>query len=348
MRILAAPDKFRGTATAAEVAEAIARAARDLGHEAETLPMADGGEGTLEALGGPTETSVVTGPDGQPREVCWRISEGTAVIETARASGLALLPDGTNDPITATSSGTGPLIAEAFDRGAQTVVVTLGGSATTDGGLGAVNAMGSIPKNARLIVVCDVETLFKDAARDFGPQKGASPTQVAALTARLEDLETEYLDRFGVDIGKVIGAGAAGGLAGGLLAAGGTLHKGFDFVADLLCLNAAIARTDMVVTGEGLMDGQSFKGKVVGGVAARARMQGVPVAAVVGRIAPGFNAPIPARSLEDTVGLTSAIAKTLPAVHRAAALVIADSMRDDCGREAVKLVGPLPNADKQQ
>ncbi len=104
MRILAAPDKFRGTAMAAEVAEAIARSARDLGHVAETLPTADGGEGTLEALGGPTETLVVSGPDGQPREVCWRLAEGTAVIETARASGLALLPDGTNNSITATSS----------------------------------------------------------------------------------------------------------------------------------------------------------------------------------------------------------------------------------------------------
>lgn len=327
MRILAAPDKFRGTATAAEVAEAIARAARDLGHEAETLPMADGGEGTLEALGGPTETSVVTGPDGQPREVCWRLSKGTAVIETARASGLALLPDGANDPIAATSSGTGQLIAEAFDRGARTVVVTLGGSATTDGGLGAINAMGTIPKDARLIVVCDVETLFKDAARDFGPQKGASPAQVASLTARLEDLETEYLDRFGVDVGNVVGAGAAGGLAGGLLAAGETLRRGFDFVADELNVDAAIARTDMVVTGEGLIDAQSFKGKVVGGIVERARMRGVPIAAVVGSVTPGFTAPIPTRSLVDTVGLASAMAETLPAVYRAATMVIADSTR---------------------
>ena len=190
--------------------------------------------------------------------------------------------------------------------------------------------MGSIPKGAGLIVVCDVETRFKDAARDFGPQKGASPRQVAELSARLEDLEVEYLDRFGVDVGNVVGAGAAGGLAGGLLAAGGTLHRGFDFVADLLNLDAAIARADMVVTGEGLMDPQSFKGKLVGGVVARARMRGVPMAAVVGSIASKFNAPIPARSLVDTVGLTSAMAETLPAVYGAARLVIADSTRTHC------------------
>lgn len=330
MRILAAPDKFRGTATAAQVANAIALAARDLGHTAETLPLSDGGEGTLEALGGATEISVVSGPDGNPREVPWRLSEGTAVIEMARASGLALLPDGINDPLTATSAGTGQLISEAFDRGARTVVVTMGGSATTDGGLGALNLMGNIPKGARLIVVCDVETLFKDAARDFGPQKGASPGQVAELSVRLEDLEAEYLDRFGVDIGNMVGAGAAGGLAGGLLAAGGTLHKGFDYVADTLNLDAAIARADMVVTGEGLLDAQSFKGKVVGGVAARARMQGVSMAAVVGSVAPGFNAPIPARSLVDTVGLASAMVETLPAVYRAATLVIADLARTHC------------------
>ncbi|MDQ0662541.1 glycerate kinase [Arthrobacter ulcerisalmonis] len=324
MRILAAPDKFRGTATAAEVADAIAMAARDLGHMAETLPMADGGEGTLEALGGATEVSMVTGPDGIPREAHWRLSEGAAVIEMARASGLALLPRGTNNPLTATSAGTGELIREAFDRRARTVIVTMGGSATTDGGMGAINEMGRIPSGAQLIVVCDVETRFKDAARDFGPQKGASPEQVAELTERLEDLEAEYLDRFGVDIGDTVGSGAAGGLAGALLAAGGSLHRGFDYVAGMLNLDAAIERADIVLTGEGLLDSQSFKGKVVGGVAARARMRGVSIAAVVGSVAPGFATPIPARSLVETVGPAAAMEETISAVREAATLVITD------------------------
>lgn len=329
MRILAAPDKFRGTATAAEVADAMVMAARDLGHDAETLPMADGGEGTLEALGGATEVSTVAGPDGMPREAQWRLSEGTAVIEMARASGLALLPDGANHPLAATSAGTGELIREAFARRARRVIVTVGGSATTDGGLGAINEMGSIPSGAELIVVCDVETRFKDAARDFGPQKGASPDQVAELTERLEDLEAQYLDRFGVNVGDAVGAGAAGGLAGGLLAAGGSLHRGFDYVADMLKLDAAIGRADMVLTGEGLMDSQSFKGKVVGGVAARARKRGVSIAAVVGSIAPGFAAPIPARSLVETVGLTAAMEETFSAVREAASLVITDLTQVD-------------------
>lgn len=325
MRILAAPDKFRGTATAAEVADAIALAAQGLGHTTETLPMADGGEGTLEALGGATELSVVTGPDGSPTEAQWRLSAGTAVIEMARASGLALLPEGANHPLTATSAGTGELIREAFHRGAHRVIVTMGGSATTDGGLGAINEMGAIPHGAKLIAVCDVEARFKDAARGFGPQKGASPEQVAELSKRLEDLEVEYMDRFGLNVGEVAGSGAAGGLAGGLLAAGATLHRGFDYVANMLDLDAAIERADMVVTGEGLMDSHSFKGKVVGGVAARARAHSVSIAAVVGTVAQGFLAPIPTRSLVDTVGQMAAMEETLTAVREAAALIIADS-----------------------
>lgn len=287
----------------------MAMAARDLGHMAETLPMADGGEGTLEALGGATEVSMVAGLDGIPREAHWPLSEGTAVIEMARASGLAMLLGGANNPLTATSAGAGELIGEAFDRRARTVIVTRG-SAITDGGMGAVNEMGTIPRDAELIVVCDVETRFKDATRDFGPQKGASPEQVAELTERLEDLEAEYLDRFGVNIGDTVGSAAARGLAGALLAAGGSLRRGFDYIAGMLDLDAAIERADIVLTGEGLLDSQSLKGKVVGGAAARARMRGVSIAAVVGSVAPGFVTPIPARSLVGTVGPAAAMEKT--------------------------------------
>lgn len=327
MRILVAPDKFRGTATAMEVASAIALAAHDLGHLAAKLPMADGGEGTLEALGGATETSVVTGPDGQPRQAPWRLSKGTAVIEMARASGLALMPEGANDPMTATSTGTGELIAEAFGRGAHRVVVTLGGSAATDGGRGAVDAIGGIPQGAELVIACDVETRFTDAARVFGPQKGATPAQVLELTARLEALADEYAGRFGRDVTTTPGAGAAGGLAGGLIALGGTVKPGFDFVADTLDLDASIAQADLVITGEGLMDAQSFRGKVVGGITDRARALGVPVAALVGHVASGFTPRIPYKTLLETVELHEAMTNTPQSIRRAAKNLITEICR---------------------
>jgi glycerate kinase len=317
MHVLAAPDKFRGSANASDVAEAMAAAARALGHTAEALPLADGGEGTLETLGGATETSIVAGPNGRPCEAPWRLVDGVAVIEMARVSGLALLPTGTNDPMNATTSGTGQLIREAFDRGAHRVVLTLGGSATTDGGVGAVREVSSIPDGAELLVVCDVDTTFRNAAKDFGPQKGASHAQIAVLTERLDAAAANYLGRFGVDVSIVPGAGAAGGLAGGMLALGGTLVRGFDYIADALGLDAALGRADFVLTGEGMMDALSFHGKVVGGLTARARSQNVWLGAVVGDVDPGFSAPIPTHTLVAEVGRDQAFLNTLPAVRQA-------------------------------
>ncbi len=219
MRVLAAIDKFRGTVTAAEAAAAVCRGVERAGGTCSPLPLADGGEGTLDVLGGGNRQTVVMGPLGDPVEAAWRLTRTTAVIEMARASGLALVggPEG-NDPIAATTHGTGELIAAALEAGAKRVLIGVGGSATTDGGLGAVRAMWN-PGRARgveLVVACDVRTRFTDAADVFAPQKGASPAQVRLLARRLERLAQVYLADYGVDVTAVDGGGAAGGLAGGL------------------------------------------------------------------------------------------------------------------------------------
>ena len=285
MRIIAAVDKFRGTATAAEVAAAIGSAGWELGHDVVEIPVADGGEGLLDVLGGPNRTSTVTGPLGTPVDAGWRHRDRTAIIEMARASGLQLAggPEH-NDPMGATTAGVGELILQAVAAGARRIIVGLGGSATTDGGLGAVRAIGSPARLAgvELLIACDVETRFTDAAPVFAPQKGATPAQVDLLRNRLERLVQVYRDEFGVDVANLSGAGAAGGLAGGLAALGGRVVGGFDLVADEVGLHDAIEGADLVITGEGHLDTQSFDGKVVGGVAAIAAEHGVPVVVICG------------------------------------------------------------------
>ncbi|WP_116997119.1 glycerate kinase [Desertimonas flava] len=285
MRVLAALDKFRGTATAAEATAAVGQAGWTLGVDVDEVPMSDGGEGILEVLGGANRTSLVTGPSGQPVQAGWRLQNRRAVIEMAAASGL-LLAGGAerNDPLAATTRGTGELIAQAAEQGARTIVVGLGGSATTDGGLGAIEAMHSPAryKSIDLQVACDVRTRFVDAAAVFAPQKGATPAQVALLTARLNQLAERYLADYGVDVREVDGTGAAGGLAGGLLAMGGRIIGGFDVVADHFDLDERLESVDAVVTGEGYLDEQSLDGKVVGSLASLAVGAGRPVVAVVG------------------------------------------------------------------
>ena len=286
MHVVAAPDKFRGTATAAQVAEAMVRAAERCGATADAAPMADGGEGTLEVVGGANRTSTVTGPLGDPVEAPWRLHRHTAVIEMARASGLALVGGvEANDPLGATTYGTGELIDAAVERGARRVLVGVGGSATTDGGLGALRAMYPTQRlrGVELAVACDVRTRFVDAAEVFGPQKGATPTQVELLRRRLERLRQVYAENYGVDVGDLEGSGAAGGLAGGLACAGAELCNGFELLAEEVDLYGRIERADLVVTGEGALDATSFQGKVVGGVAEMASAAGVPVLTVVGR-----------------------------------------------------------------
>jgi glycerate 2-kinase len=295
MHVVAAPDKFKGTATAGAVASAIARAAAAEGATCDEVPVADGGEGFLDALGGANRQTMVAGPLGDPVEAGWRLDRGRAVIEMASASGLALVggADG-NDPMSASTYGTGELISTAVESGARRVLVGVGGSATTDGGLGALRALYPPHrlKGIELIVACDVRTRFVDAATVFASQKGASERQVELLRRRLERLVQVYESDYGIDVSELEGGGAAGGLAGGLAAIGAELWMGFDLVAEELALVDRIEGADLVVTGEGFLDAESFNGKVVGGVVELAAASGVPVLAVVGEVVDEVDGPL--------------------------------------------------------
>ena len=327
VRVVAAPDKFRGTATAAEVAGAIAAGAKEAQGACVEVPLADGGEGLLDVLGGANRTTVVTGPLGDAVEAPWRLSRGTAVVEMARASGLVLAggPEG-NDPVGASTRGTGELLAAAVDAGARRVIVGVGGSATTDGGLGALRALYPLQRlrGIELIVACDVDTRFVDAADVFGPQKGASPAQVELLRRRLERLAQVYQEDHGVDVTGIPGSGAAGGLAGGLAAVGADLVSGFELVADELELAEHFEGADLVVTGEGFVDEQSFDGKVVGGVVDLAAEIGLPVLVVAGEVFDGVGHRIDAVSLVDRYGRDRAMGDPLSCITEIVAEHLAD------------------------
>lgn len=322
---MAAVDKFRGTATAAQVASAIGHACWEHGHDCVEIPLADGGEGLLDVLGGPNRTTRVTGPLGRPVDAAWRYRRGTAVIEMARASGLELAGGAEgNDPMTATTAGTGELIDAALTAGAKRIIVGLGGSATTDGGLGALQAI-SAPNRLRgvdLLVACDVTTPFTSAAEVFGPQKGASPAQIKMLTARLEQLAARYRSDYDVDVDAIPGSGAAGGIAGMLAALGGTLVAGFELVADELDLWDSLEGADLVITGEGHLDAQSFAGKVVGGVAGAAEELGIAVAAIVGIADDDVRDRIPTWAIADEHGLERAMREPLWCIERTAGAVL--------------------------
>jgi glycerate kinase len=299
--LLIAPDSFKGTFSAAQVAEAIARGAAAAGVAVDACPLADGGEGTIDvllpALGGVEVAAVVTDPRGRPVEAGFGwvadpprgpAADGSvaravpfAIVEMARASGLDLVPAGERDAERASTRGTGELVAAAVARGAREIVVTVGGSATTDGGAGAIAAIAAAGglNGARLVVACDVTTPFERAAVVYGPQKGADPPTVARLTARLHELA----DGFPRDPRGVPMTGAAGGLSGGLWARfGADLVPGAAWVLDALGVDARIARADAVVTGEGRLDDQTLEGKLIGELAGRCTRLGTPLHAIVG------------------------------------------------------------------
>ena len=314
MRVLAAPDKFRGTATAAEVAGAIAAAVRAAGGRAREVPLSDGGEGFLEVFGGPNRATVVTGPLGEPVEAGWRLDGRTAVVEMARASGLVLAGGAAgNDPIAATTTGTGELIAAALDAGARRIIVGHGGSATTDGGLGAVKALFPTARlrGVELLAAVDVETPFTRAADEFGPQKGATPRQVELLRRRLVRLAQVYLQEHGVDVDALAGSGAAGGLAGGLAAVGARIVSGFDLIAGELGLAGALEPADLGGTGRGFRDAAPFQGKVVGGVVELAAEIGVPVLVVAGEVFDDAHRRVEAVSLVERFGRDRALSDPL-------------------------------------
>jgi glycerate 2-kinase len=287
--VLVAPDSFKGTFRAAEVAGAIGRGLERAGLMPPDLcPLADGGEGTMEALllalGGEAIASDVHDPLGRPVRASFGLVEdgGTAVIEMAAASGLGLVSESERDPWAASTYGTGELICAAVDAGAEVVVLGVGGSATTDGGAGALEAIeehGGLA-GARLVVLTDVRTPFERAPAVFGPQKGADPGMVARLEERLDELAARLpRDPRGVPM-----TGAAGGLSGGLWAVlGARLEAGAPFVLDALDFDARMRASRAVVTGEGRLDEQTLEGKLVGEIGTRTRQAGVPLHAIVGK-----------------------------------------------------------------
>lgn len=284
-RLVAAPDKFRGTATALAAAEAICAAALAHGWSGVPCPMSDGGEGFVVAMGGERRATTVRGPLGASVAAVWALrDDGSAVLESASAAGRALLPHPRGEePVEASTYGVGELLAAAVAEGATSVVVGCGGTSSTDGGRGLIDALDAlgVTISVPLVAACDVDARFLDAASGYAPQKGATPAQVARLEARLHDVAGRYLDRFGVDVTVVDGAGAAGGLAGGLVALGATVVSGARLVADAVGLEARLDGADAVVTGEGRLDGGTLEGKVVTAVLVAAGA--LPALVVTGR-----------------------------------------------------------------
>ncbi len=283
--ILVAPDSFKGSFTARQVAEALGRGLQAGGRSVDRCPIADGGEGTVDALVAALDAELrcaaVTDPLGREIEAQFAIRDADAFLETAAASGLHLVKERERDAVAASTTGTGELILAAVAAGARTVSLGVGGSATTDGGAGAIQAIkrGGGLDGARLIVLCDVRTPFEDAARVFGPQKGADEAMVRRLTARLH----AHARRLPKDPRGVPMTGAAGGLSGGLWSAlDAELVPGASFVLDAVGFDARMRAARAVVTGEGKLDQQSLVGKAVSEVATRARQAGVPCHAVVG------------------------------------------------------------------
>lgn len=287
IRLLVAPDSFKGTFEATEVAEAIAAGAEAAGCEAERCPVGDGGEGTaavlVGAMGGEWRRVTVHDPLRRPVEARFALlGDGeTAALDMAVASGLPLVAPDERDAERADTFGTGELIAAAIEAGARRVLVAAGGSASTDGGRGAIEALresGGVG-GASLEVLCDVTTPFERAARVFAPQKGADEEAVERLSARLDDFARSLpRDPRGVPMG-----GCAGGLSGGLMAAfDAKLRSGADYVLEAIGFQRRLLDADAVIAGEGKFDHQSLEGKVVGVIAERCAAAPRPLHLIVG------------------------------------------------------------------
>jgi len=287
VKVLACPDKLKGVLTAADAARALAAGFRRSGVEAEELPLADGGEGTADALyaalGGEWRQARVSDPLGREVEASFLLlPDGTAVVESAEAIGLWRLEAHERDPTRVTSRGLGELILAACDAGASGVLVALGGSATVDGGAGMREVLDRLA--VPVTVACDVRNPLlgdRGAARVFGPQKGASPAQVDELELRLAAMPEL------APVAGVPGAGAAGGLGAALAALGATLVPGGELVLEAVGFEARLRGAALAVTGEGAVDRSSAEGKTPAGVAAACRRTGVPCAVFGGRVEPG-------------------------------------------------------------
>ena len=332
MKVVIAPQSFKGSLYALEAAEAIQRGVLEADPTADTLlvPVADGGDGTLEALvnatGGQIFRSIVTGPLGQAVEALWGVmGDGlTAVVEMARPSGLALVPPKRRNPRTATTRGTGEIIREALDKGFTRIIVGLGGSATNDGGAGMASALGAkfldrrgqqLPpggaalsrldsidvtglhqalREAAIIGATDVTNPLcgpEGASAIYGPQKGASAKVVAELDDALSNFARVVRRDVGIDVLDTPGSGAAGGLGAGLMAfAGADLRSGIEMVCEVLEFDRHLEGADLVITGEGRADESTIYNKAPVGVAQRARARGVPTVVLAGSLGPGHQA----------------------------------------------------------
>ncbi|MBI2432233.1 MAG: glycerate kinase [Candidatus Hydrogenedentes bacterium] len=329
MKIVVAPDSFKEALSAPAAAHAIAEGWRRVFPDAEIVlaPMADGGEGTMDALlaaaGGHSVSLAVTGPLGTPVEAEYALlADGrAAVIEMARASGLPLVPPALRDPRITTTRGTGELLAHALDHGVSRVLLGIGGSATNDGGAGFARALGyrlldakgcELPpggaallnlahidaserhprlEEAEILVACDVDNPLcgpHGASHIFGPQKGATPAMVEELDAALHHFGEVLRADLGRDVSNVPGSGAAGGLGAAALAfTNARLESGVSLVAEVAGLREKLRRADLVLTGEGRLDGQTARGKTVLGVVRLASQAGLPVVALAGSLVSG-------------------------------------------------------------
>jgi glycerate kinase len=359
MRVLVCPDKFRGTLTARQAGEAIERGWRRArpDDEIEVVPLADGGEGTLDVLAPLEDPGTrrvierVTGPLGDPVDAAFGLRGETGVIEMARASGLELVPQDRRDPSRTTTRGTGELMAAALAAGARRLLVCLGGSATNDGGVGMAAALGcrfldaagepiasggaslvtlhridagsifALVRAIEVIGVTDVDNPLcgpAGASVVFGPQKGASPDDVVVLDRALAHLAAVAARDLGVDRSREPGAGAAGGLGFGLLAfAGGRLRPGVEVVMEAVGFQERLEAASVVLTGEGAFDAGSLHGKVPAGVIEASALAGVPVAVLCG--VASVDAPgVVVRSLVDLVGPDRALADARGSLDRLA------------------------------
>jgi glycerate kinase len=281
VRVLLCPASLKGVLSAREAAAALAVGVRGAGAEADELPVADGGEGTADvlhaSLGGEWREAVVSDPLGRPVSAAWlALPDGRAVLDAASAIGLPLLAASERDPLVASSRGLGELVLAALRECVVELVVGLGGSATVDGGAGLREVLRELP--VPTTVLCDVRTSLADAARLFGPQKGASADDVAVLERRLAAME-ELAPYAGLP-----GAGAAGGLGAAFAALGAELVPGAPAVLDLIGFDGRLAACDLAVTGEGQVDETTTEGKAPGVVAARCADTGVRCVVFGGRV----------------------------------------------------------------
>ncbi len=362
MKIVIAPQAFKGSISALDVAhamrEGVLRAVPDA--EVALVPVADGGDGTLETLvegsGGTIRDTTVTDPLGQRRDSQWgAMGDGrTAVIEMARTSGLALVPPERRSPLLATTFGLGEAMLDALEAGFRRFIIGIGGSATNDAGAGMAQALGirlldsegndlphggaalacldridvsGLDKRAvesEFLVACDVSNPLtgpEGASAIYGPQKGATPEMVAQLDAALKHFAGIVQRDVGADVDQVPGAGAAGGLGGGMMAfLGGELRTGVDIVLETVDLESHLDGADLVITGEGQMDYQTMYAKAPIGVAGRARSRGVPVIAVSGSLGEGYR-DVHEHGIDAAAAITSAPMTLDEASNRAAELV---------------------------